>query len=89
MQAMLAQRFSLKIHKDSKELPGFVLSTGSGKPKMKPAADAAASPNCQGQPQAPSPDAVPLQVIECHSMSMDDLARIAGQYCERQRQRSE
>jgi uncharacterized protein (TIGR03435 family) len=81
MQAMLAQRFSLKVHKDSKEMPGFVLSAGSGKPnqlKMKPAADAAASPNCQGQPQAPSQDAVPQQVVECRSLSMDDLARIAA-----------
>jgi uncharacterized protein (TIGR03435 family) len=75
-QALLAQRFSLKVHSDSKELPGFVLSTGSGKPKMKPAADAAASPNCQGQPQTGGPDAVPQQVVECRSMSMDDLARI-------------
>ena len=48
MQTLLAQRFSLKVHNDSKELPGFVLSAGSGKTKMKPAADAAASPNCQG-----------------------------------------
>ena len=30
LQTLLAQRFSLKIHKDSKELPGFVLSAGSG-----------------------------------------------------------
>jgi uncharacterized protein (TIGR03435 family) len=79
LQTLLAQRFSLKFHKDSKELPGFVLSTGGGKPKMKPAADAAAPPNCQGQPQTPSPDTVPQQVVDCHSMSMDDFARIAGQ----------
>ena len=89
LQTLLAERFSLKLHKDSKELPGFVLSVGSGKPKMKPAADAAAPPNCQGQPQTPSPDTVPQQVVDCHSMSMDDLARIVGQYGERQRQRVE
>jgi uncharacterized protein (TIGR03435 family) len=77
LQTLLAQRFSLKIHKDSKELPGFVLSTGAGKPKLKPAADAAASPNCQGQPQqTPSPGAVPQQVVDCHSLSMDDVGRI-------------
>src|SRR5262249_53060455 len=51
---------------------------GSGKPKMKPAADSAASPNCQGQPQTGGADAVPQQVVECHSMSMDDVARIAA-----------
>ena len=78
LQTLLAERFSLKIHKDSKELPGFVLSAGSGKPKMKPAADAAAPPNCQGQPQTPSPDTVPQQVVDCHSMSMDDLARLVA-----------
>src|SRR5262249_39057767 len=76
LQTLLAQRFSLKVHPDTKELPGFVLSAGSGKPKMKPAADAAAPPNCQGQPQTPSPDTVPQQVVDCHSLSMDDISRI-------------
>lgn len=81
LQTLLAERFSLKFHKDSKELPGFVLSTGSGKPKMKPAADASAPWTCQGQPQTapPSPDTIPQQVVDCHSMSMDDFARIVGQ----------
>jgi uncharacterized protein (TIGR03435 family) len=78
LQTLLAERFSLKIHKDSKELPGFVLSAGSGKPKMKPAADSTAQPNCQGQPQTASPDTVPQQVIDCHSISMDDLARLVA-----------
>jgi uncharacterized protein (TIGR03435 family) len=81
MQTLLAERFSLKVHQDSKEMPGFVLSLGGGKPKMRPAADADAPWGCQGQPQTapPSPDTVPQQVINCHSMSMDDLARIIGQ----------
>jgi uncharacterized protein (TIGR03435 family) len=78
LQTLLAERFSLKIHKDTKELPGFTLSAGSGKPNMKPAADADAGPNCQGQPQTPSPDAVPQQVVDCHSISMDDLARLVA-----------
>lgn len=78
MQSLLAQRFSLKVHQDSKELPGFVRSAGSGKPKMKPAANPDASPNCQGQPQTSSSDTVPLQVVECRSMSMDDIARISA-----------
>ena len=77
LQRLLAERFSLKFHKDSKELPGFVLSMGSGgKPKMKPAVDASASPNCQGQPQTGGPDSVPQQVVDCHSISMDDLSRL-------------
>jgi uncharacterized protein (TIGR03435 family) len=78
LQTMLAERFSLKVHKDSKELPGFVLSAGNGKPRMKPAADPSAAPNCQGQPQPPSQDAVPKQVVDCRSISMDDLARLVA-----------
>jgi uncharacterized protein (TIGR03435 family) len=78
LQTLLAERFSLKIHNDSKELPGFVLSAGSGKPNMKPAADASAGPNCQGQPQSSSQDSVPQQVVDCHSISMDDLARLVA-----------
>ena len=76
LQTLLAQRFNLKIHKDSKELPGFVLSAGSGKTKMKPAADPTASANCMGQRQPPSPDKVPQQVVDCHSISVDDLSRL-------------
>jgi uncharacterized protein (TIGR03435 family) len=81
LQTLLAERFSLKFHKDSKELPGFVLSVSSAKPKMKSAADASAPWTCQGQPQTapPSPDTVPPQVVDCHSMSMDDFARVVGQ----------
>jgi uncharacterized protein (TIGR03435 family) len=74
LQRLLAERFSLKIHQDSKELPGVILSAGSGKPNMKPAADSSAGPNCQGRQQPASPDAVPQQVVDCHSISMDDLA---------------
>lgn len=76
LQALLAERFRLTFHKDSKELPGFVLSAGSGKTKMKPAADPEASPNCQGQPQTASPDTVPQQVVDCRSLSIDDVAQI-------------
>ena len=77
IQTMLAQRFGLKVHKDEKELPGFVLSLGSGgKHKLKPAADPAAPPNCQGQPQTPAPDAIPMQVVVCRSIPVDDLLRL-------------
>lgn len=76
LQKLLAERFSLKIHHDSKEMPGFVLSAGSSKPNMKPAVDASAGPNCQGRPQTPGADTVPQQVVDCRSVSMDELARL-------------
>jgi uncharacterized protein (TIGR03435 family) len=35
MQALLAERFGLKIHRDTKETPVYALTTGKGGPKFK------------------------------------------------------
>jgi uncharacterized protein (TIGR03435 family) len=35
IQALLAERFRLKVHHDSKELPVYVLTVAKGGPKMK------------------------------------------------------
>ena len=37
LQALLADRFKLVVHTDTKPLPAFVLSVGKGKPKLKEA----------------------------------------------------
>ena len=39
MQALLAERFQLKVHKESKEVPVYSLVVGKGGAKMKPAED--------------------------------------------------
>src|SRR4029450_12403218 len=35
LQALLADRFKLVVHNDTKAIPGFVLTLGKGKPKFK------------------------------------------------------
>src|SRR5207253_11401458 len=49
LQALLADRFQLKLHNDTREVDGgFVLSLGSGKHKLKEASGPGAG--CQGSP---------------------------------------
>ena len=58
LQALLADRFKLVVHNDTKPMPGFVLSLGKGKPKLKEAADSE-QPGCSPPPQPPGPPPPP------------------------------
>lgn len=84
LQALLADRFKLAVHTDSKLLPSYVLTVGpGGKPKMKEA-DGSGNAGCQPVPQAPQPDVVPYAVASCRGMTMEAFApllrAIAGAY---------
>jgi uncharacterized protein (TIGR03435 family) len=68
LQALLADRFKLVVHTDSKPMPVFVLSLGKGKPRLKEAGDS--GPRCQGVPQNPAPGKVPNNVVCCHNVTM-------------------
>ncbi len=52
LQNLLADRFGLVLHHETREIAGFELVTGRGGPKLKPASD-------PGAPPAPIPDAPP------------------------------
>lgn len=77
LQALLAERFGLAVHPDQRPMPAYVLSLGSGKPKMTQS-DGSASPGCQRQGEA-SP-------VMCHGLTMDAFAQqlraAAGDYIE-------
>ena len=85
LQALLADRFKLVLHRDSKPLPAFVLSAGKGAPKLTDA-DASGNPNCQFVDPPPNPPAgsVPLYIFSCHNTTMEafaeDLHQWAGDY---------
>lgn len=83
LQSLLADRFNLKVHMDTKPVPGFVLSMGQGKPKMKES-DGTGSTGCQGVPQTPEPGAIPYALVQCRNVTMDALAvelrNMAGAY---------
>src|SRR5579862_5562346 len=78
LQSLLADRFKLVLHKDTKPVPAFVL-TVSGTPKMKagtePPDDDAKKQPCKGTPNPPQTSTgVPFSVLSCHGMTMAQLA---------------
>jgi uncharacterized protein (TIGR03435 family) len=83
LQALLADRFKLVLHKDMKPLPAFVLTLGKGKPKLKES-DGSGNTGCQGQPQKPEPGTVPYAMVSCRNVTMDAFAQnlrlMAGAY---------
>jgi uncharacterized protein (TIGR03435 family) len=70
LQNMLAERFKLVLRKDTKPQPGYALTAGNGKHKLKEAAGQGV-PDCQGRPQNPEPGTVPYAVFSCHNMTME------------------
>lgn len=78
LQALLAARFKLTLHKDTRPVAGYVLSMGKGKPKLKEA-DGTGETGCKSQPQTLPPATpgvlnLPMTAIACHNMTMEAFA---------------
>ncbi len=79
LQALLADRFKLVVHKDTRPIQGFVLSVGKGKPKLKEA-DGSGEPGCQPQPPPPrSPGSIPVNAVSCRNVTMEEFAPMLRQ----------
>ena len=86
LQALLAERFSVKVHNDSKPLPVFVLSAGKGRHKMKESNGSQSG--CQGQQQQPpQPGVIPYAQVSCHNLTSaqiaENLRQMAGGYLDK------
>ena len=85
LRGLLADRFKLVVHNDTKNLPAFVLSVGKGGPKLKES-DGSGTSDCDGTPNPPATPAgaVPLIYVTCKNMTLDEIAQnlryIAGGY---------
>jgi uncharacterized protein (TIGR03435 family) len=84
LQSLLADRFKLVLHKDTKPVPAYIL-TVSGTPKLKagtaPTDDDAKKQPCQGTPNPPQTSTgIPFQVLSCHGMTMEQLAQQLPNY---------
>jgi len=62
MQSLLADRFKLKVHFESRELPIYALVVAKGGPKLAPANEPPAAEGDQPQPPQPSLPAKPEDV---------------------------
>jgi uncharacterized protein (TIGR03435 family) len=80
LQALLADRFKLVVHNDTKAIPGFVLTLGKGKPKFKEPQPSAKTGCERGLPTpiaaavAGGQISVPLVNISCHNTTMEAFA---------------
>jgi uncharacterized protein (TIGR03435 family) len=91
LQALLADRFTLTVRRDTKPAAGHVLVAGRGKHKLKDVADSAAAPGCQTQPVpaqrpsgVPGQIALPMTAVTCRNVTMEmfaaDLRRLTNGY---------
>jgi len=71
LEALLADRFNLVVHKDSRSLPAFVLTVGKGKPKLKEA-EGSGTTGCQPVPQTTEPGTLPhFLILQCHQVTIE------------------
>jgi uncharacterized protein (TIGR03435 family) len=78
LQALLADRFKLVVHKDTKPVAGLVLSMGKAKPKLKEA-EGSGDTGCKPQPQPPRPRMpgvpnIPMTLFACRNITMEAFA---------------
>src|SRR5262249_18560990 len=76
LQSLLADRFKLVLHKDTRPAAGFVLSAGKGRPKFKEA-DASRETGCRREPAPPlnvGTSTVPMIAYACRNTTMEAFA---------------
>jgi uncharacterized protein (TIGR03435 family) len=86
LRALLADRFQLVVHSETRPLPAFALTVG-GTPRLKPSA-ASTDPSEQGcqyqQPKTPASADTMIVTFSCHAVTMDYFAQFlhetAGNY---------
>ncbi|AFL86457.1 Protein of unknown function (DUF3738) [Terriglobus roseus DSM 18391] len=78
LQALLADRFKLVVHKGEAPMPAFLLTAPSGKPKMQQSKDGETK-SCKADTTPPAPGEVPLFVLACTHMSSEEIATFLSQ----------
>jgi uncharacterized protein (TIGR03435 family) len=72
LQKILAERFQLVVHRDTRVVPGFALSLDKGKPKLKPAASGDAG--CRTSMETSNPGVAPYRLAVCRNITMEGFA---------------
>jgi uncharacterized protein (TIGR03435 family) len=82
LQALLAERFHLVAHPDTRPMPAYVL-TASKHPQLKEA-DPAAPKGCQGKPRPQNAEPTAPVEVACHGLTAAEIAEnlrnMAGGY---------
>ncbi len=77
LQTLLADRFKLALHKDTRPMTGFVLTLGKDKHKLREASGP--GNGCQGSPPPQPPPPVPVNRGTCRGVTMDEFAALLRQ----------
>src|SRR5580658_9649617 len=72
LRELLAERFHLVVHKDTKPMPAYAITALGKHPNLKEAAEGA-DKGCKGDVPRVEPPATPMFVYTCTSKSMADL----------------
>jgi uncharacterized protein (TIGR03435 family) len=72
LQGLLAERFKLVVHKETKPIPTFFL-TEKAKKNMKRSDDSTAARGCQFTPFSPSDPGATYDTLACHNATMQGL----------------
>lgn len=79
LQALLAERFKLVVRMDTQPLPAYALTVGKRKLALKETDGSATGCRPPANPPPPQPDVVPIQIAQCHNLTMDMLALMLPQ----------
>ena len=77
LQSLLAERFKLVIHQDTRPMSGYVLTLGKDKHKLKEATGPGSG--CQGNPPPQPPPPVPMLNGSCKGVTMEQFAQTLRQ----------
>ena len=72
LRALVSDRFELVVHRDTRPVPGFVLTVGKGNPKLKQA-DGSGETGCSAHVQRGG-GAIPYWTATCRNMTMQAFA---------------
>ena len=82
LQALLADRFHLKLHRETREMPVYTLTVAKGGPKLQQPADPNAKPMIVFHPSVDSTGRHMI-AVECKNGTLDELAILYSKVMER------
>jgi uncharacterized protein (TIGR03435 family) len=78
LKGLLTDRFKLVIHNDTRPVPGYALTVGNGKPKMKEASGGPGEPGCTSAQDTQG--SVPLAKLTCRGVTMEAFGQALRNY---------
>jgi uncharacterized protein (TIGR03435 family) len=75
LQSLLADRFKLVVHNDTKALSGYVLTFAKRSSQLKEADPASGKTGCQPASSEPTPGGIPFVSYSCRNVTMEAFAQ--------------